>query len=140
MLRHILTKPLLLFTKSYFPLPVFVKSRHGDYLLKKHSNQSLNTWSARARDLNFTVTLSSSTRAFAPQHRGRDTQGCLGDAVLAEILGAQGTLLTGICPFQDCPDLGGFQSTVLLSTKSFFTTLFMIMRDFLQTLCALSAR
>lgn len=63
--------------KTIFPFPFsWRKSPHGDYLLRSHSNRSLNTWSARARDLNFTVTLTSSTRAcsgIAPEHRGKNT-------------------------------------------------------------------
>lgn len=50
--------------KAIFPFPLsWRKSPSGNYLLKKHSNQSLNTWSARARDLNFAVTVTSSARA-----------------------------------------------------------------------------
>lgn len=65
--------------KAIFPFPLsWRKSPHGNYYLKKHSNQSLNTWSPRARDLNFTVTLTSSTRAHSGIYSTAQGPGHLG--------------------------------------------------------------
>lgn len=129
--------------KLFFLFPLsWRKSPHIDSLLKRHLNQSLNTWSARAKDLDFTVPLTSSTRAcsgICSIAQGQGHLGLLGENCVSWDSGRTGraacwdlSLLT--------PALWSFQSTELFSTKSFFTTLIMIMRDSLQTLHALSAR
>lgn len=94
--------------KAIFPfLFLWRKSRHGDYLLKKHSNQSLITWSARARDwvlLLLWPAVPEHAQVFAPQHGGKDIQGCLEDTASWDI----GSTGHAACwdlslPRQSCP-------------------------------------